>query len=46
MGVYGLLFEKVKITTGDERPEMFSTARLSQNLARAVILMNTLNSVV
>src|SRR5690606_3386054 len=25
MGVYGLLFKKVKITTGDEKPEMFST---------------------
>src|SRR5688572_28188474 len=25
MGIYGLIFKKVKITTGDEKPEMFSS---------------------
>lgn len=42
MGVYGLLFKKVRITTGDERPEMFST----RDYARIWLggyLMNTLN---
>lgn len=42
MGVYGFLFKKVKIATGDERPEMFST----RDYARIWLggwLMNTLN---
>lgn len=42
MGIYGLLFKKVKITTGDERPEMFSTRDYAK-IWLGGFLMNTLN---
>lgn len=42
MGIYGLLFKQVKITTGDERPEMFST-RAYAKIWLGGFLMNTLN---
>lgn len=42
MGVYGLLFKKVKITTGDEKPEMFSTRDYAK-IWLGGWLMNTLN---
>lgn len=42
MGIYGLLFKEVKITTGDERPEMFST-RAYARIWLGGYLMNTLN---
>ena len=42
MGVYGLLFKKVKISTGDERPEMFRTHDYLR-IWLAGFLMNTLN---
>ncbi|RBL93752.1 LysE family translocator [Chitinophaga flava] len=42
MGVYGLLFKKVKISTGDEKPEMFRTHDYLK-IWLAGFLMNTLN---
>jgi threonine/homoserine/homoserine lactone efflux protein len=42
MGVYGLLFKKVKIATGDEKPEMFSTRDYAK-IWLGGWLMNTLN---
>lgn len=42
MGLYGLLFKKVKISTGDERPEMFRTHDYLK-IWLAGFLMNTLN---
>jgi len=42
MGLYGLLFKKVKIVTGDERPEMFRTSDYFK-IWTAGFLMNTLN---
>ncbi|MCK7558185.1 LysE family transporter [Chitinophaga sedimenti] len=42
MGLYGLLFKKVKIVTGDERPEMFRTSDYAK-IWTAGFLMNTLN---
>lgn len=42
MGVYGLLFKKVKITSGDEPPEMFSTRDYAK-IWLGGYLMNTLN---
>jgi threonine/homoserine/homoserine lactone efflux protein len=42
MGIYGLLFKKVKISTGDERPEMFRTHDYLK-IWLAGFLMNTLN---
>lgn len=42
MGVYGFLFKKVKIATGDERPEMFSTRDYAK-IWLGGWLMNTLN---
>jgi threonine/homoserine/homoserine lactone efflux protein len=42
MGLYGLLFKKVRISTGDERPEMFRTHDYLKIWA-AGFLMNTLN---
>ncbi|GEP94838.1 LysE family translocator [Chitinophaga cymbidii] len=42
MGVYGLLFKKVKITTGDEKPEMFSTRDYAK-IWLGGWLMNSLN---
>lgn len=42
MGIYGLLFKKVKITTGDEKPEMFSTRDYAK-IWLGGWLMNTLN---
>ncbi|WP_346316714.1 LysE family transporter [Chitinophaga sp. YIM B06452] len=42
MGVYGLLFKQVKIVTGDERPEMFSTRDYAK-IWLGGFLMNTLN---
>ena len=42
MGLYGLRFKKVKIVTGDERPEMFRTSDYAK-IWTAGFLMNTLN---
>ncbi|SFE24670.1 Threonine/homoserine/homoserine lactone efflux protein [Chitinophaga sp. CF118] len=42
MGLYGLLFKKVKISTGDERPEMFRTHDYLK-IWLGGFLMNTLN---
>ncbi|MBS0028488.1 LysE family translocator [Chitinophaga sp. 22321] len=42
MGIYGLLFKKVKISTGDEKPEMFRTHDYLK-IWLAGFLMNTLN---
>ncbi len=42
MGIYGLLFKKVKIVTGDERPEMFRTRDYAK-IWLGGFLMNTLN---
>lgn len=42
MGVYGFLFKKVRIATGDERPEMFSTRDYAK-IWLGGWLMNTLN---
>lgn len=42
MGLYGLLFKKVKISTGDEKPEMFRTHDYLK-IWLAGFLMNTLN---
>ncbi|WP_212000428.1 LysE family translocator [Chitinophaga sp. HK235] len=42
MGVYGLFFKKVKISTGDEKPEMFRTHDYLK-IWLAGFLMNTLN---
>ncbi|MGX5819956.1 LysE family translocator [Chitinophaga lutea] len=42
MGVYGLFFKQVKIVTGDERPEMFSTRDYAK-IWLGGFLMNTLN---
>ena len=42
MGLYGLLFKKVKISTGDEKPEMFRTHDYLR-IWLAGFLMNTLN---
>ncbi|PSL49010.1 threonine/homoserine/homoserine lactone efflux protein [Chitinophaga niastensis] len=42
MGLYGLLFKKVKISTGDEKPEMFRTHDYVK-IWLAGFLMNTLN---
>lgn len=42
MGIYGLFFKKVKITTGDEKPEMFSTRDYAK-IWLGGWLMNTLN---
>lgn len=42
MGLYGLLFKKIKISTGDERPEMFRTHDYLK-IWLAGFLMNTLN---
>jgi threonine/homoserine/homoserine lactone efflux protein len=42
MGIYGLLFKKVKISTGDEKPEMFRTHDYLR-IWLAGFLMNTLN---
>lgn len=42
MGIYGLLFKKVKISTGDEPPEMFRTHDYLK-IWLAGFLMNTLN---
>ncbi|ATL46303.1 lysine transporter LysE [Chitinophaga caeni] len=45
MGVYGLFFKKVKIASGDERPEMFRTRDYAK-IWLAGFLMNTLNPAV
>lgn len=42
MGIYGLFFKKVKIATGDEKPEMFSTRDYAK-IWLGGWLMNTLN---
>ncbi|MBC9933744.1 LysE family translocator [Chitinophaga qingshengii] len=42
MGVYGLFFKKVKISTGEEKPEMFRTHDYLK-IWLAGFLMNTLN---
>ncbi|MFY0253293.1 LysE family translocator [Chitinophaga sp. 30R24] len=42
MGIYGLLFKKVRISTGDEKPEMFRTHDYLK-IWLAGFLMNTLN---
>jgi threonine/homoserine/homoserine lactone efflux protein len=42
MGLYGLLFKQIKISTGDERPEMFRTHDYLK-IWLAGFLMNTLN---
>lgn len=42
MGVYGLFFKQVKISTGDERPEMFRTHDYLK-IWLTGFLMNTLN---
>ncbi|MBV8254408.1 MAG: LysE family transporter [Chitinophaga sp.] len=42
MGLYGLLFKKVKISTGEEKPEMFRTHDYLK-IWLAGFLMNTLN---
>lgn len=42
MGIYGLLFKKVKINSGDEPPEMFSTRDYAK-IWLGGYLMNTLN---
>ncbi len=42
MGIYGLFFKKVMISTGDERPEMFRTHDYLK-IWLAGFLMNTLN---
>ncbi|MBP1653057.1 MAG: Lysine exporter protein [Bacteroidetes bacterium] len=42
MGLYGLLFKKVKISTGDEKPEMFRTHDYLK-IWLAGFLMNSLN---
>jgi threonine/homoserine/homoserine lactone efflux protein len=42
MGIYGLLFKRVKISTGDEKPEMFRTHDYLK-IWLAGFLMNTLN---
>nr|WP_295869120.1 LysE family transporter [uncultured Chitinophaga sp.] len=42
MGIYGLFFKKVKISTGDEKPEMFRTHDYLK-IWLAGFLMNTLN---
>ncbi|WP_109695128.1 LysE family translocator [Chitinophaga deserti] len=42
MGVYGLFFKKVRLTTGDERPEMFRTRDYAK-IWLGGFLMNTLN---
>jgi threonine/homoserine/homoserine lactone efflux protein len=42
MGLYGLLFKKVKLSTGDEKPEMFRTHDYLK-IWLAGFLMNTLN---
>ncbi|SEW04729.1 LysE family translocator [Chitinophaga arvensicola] len=42
MGIYGLLFKKVKISTGEEKPEMFGTHDYLK-IWLAGFLMNTLN---
>ncbi|TWV99277.1 LysE family translocator [Chitinophaga pinensis] len=42
MGIYGLFFKKVTISTGDERPEMFRTHDYLK-IWLAGFLMNTLN---
>lgn len=42
MGVYGLFFKKVRIVTGDERPEMFRTRDYAK-IWLGGFLMNTLN---
>jgi threonine/homoserine/homoserine lactone efflux protein len=45
MGLYGILFKKVKLSTGDERPEMFRTHDYLK-IWLAGFLMNTLNPAV
>ena len=45
MGIYGLLFKKVRISTGDEKPEMFKTHDYLK-IWLAGFLMNTLNPAV
>ncbi|RFS24001.1 lysine transporter LysE [Chitinophaga silvatica] len=45
MGLYGLLFKKVRISTGDEKPEMFRTHDYLK-IWLAGFLMNTLNPAV
>lgn len=42
MGIYGLIFKKVKISTGEEKPEMFRTHDYLK-IWLAGFLMNTLN---
>jgi threonine/homoserine/homoserine lactone efflux protein len=42
MGLYGLLFKKIKISTGEEKPEMFRTHDYLK-IWLAGFLMNTLN---
>lgn len=42
MGVYGLLFKKVKVSTGDEKPETFKTHHYAAIWASG-FLMNALN---
>ncbi|WP_143308139.1 LysE family translocator [Chitinophaga vietnamensis] len=42
MGIYGLFFKKVKISTGEEKPEMFRTHDYLK-IWLAGFLMNTLN---
>src|ERR1041384_2958351 len=42
MGVYGLIWKKVRITTGDEKPEMFRTHDYLK-IWLTGFLMNTLN---